>query len=330
MNTVKITKRGQIMRGHIHADDKKELLYEKQATKKLKEGLSAQKINFNCLLNLIYQNHANPNTLDNYGRKSILHRLVVINDDHSFDNDLRKLVNEYGANINLRDDYNYTVLQYFINANRFSAATALLLVELGADANTEDAQGNSLLALLIKQNKQGENNPIIKELMEKHGAKENYALSAKAQYAAYLTTKAANDKKLFPCPETNKHTFAFDVVMCRRPLQIEHLTQPTNTVDQKHQQLSIFPEHKPKNKDIAPEVALYLSPQPVKSQREQDKAVPVEESTTNKAKPVQPIEQNRVPFNISKLLLNKAGTKKTTSTRNGNVKKNFAVYTAKK
>jgi ankyrin repeat protein len=97
---------------------------------------------------------ADPNTRDEHG-KSLLHRLIPF-----FDHNLRRipqyhmepivrLVTQYHVDIDIQDATNQTPLQSLINQYDWSTDDMLFLVAYGANPNTQDAQGKSLLHKLI-------------------------------------------------------------------------------------------------------------------------------------------------------------------------------------
>lgn len=100
---------------------------------------------------------ANPDTKNSNG-ETLIHLLVNYHPDGiKFHNTqaIANLVNRYKANINSVNKQGYTALQTIINKPRWLTQDAMSLVALGADANTTNMAGESLIHLLSNYDKDG-------------------------------------------------------------------------------------------------------------------------------------------------------------------------------
>ena len=118
---------------------------------------------------------ANPNVKNQEG-DSLLHLLVKYNafyrDSHN-NLYIRALVNHYNADINQKNAAGMTPLQCLLCDIGFLTKDAMFLVRLGADPNSKNLEGDSLLHLLTKFNdfyRDDHNNIAIDELVQKHKA----------------------------------------------------------------------------------------------------------------------------------------------------------------
>ena len=94
---------------------------------------------------------ADPNTRDSNGQP-LIHLLVNYDHEQIKPHNLAAidtLVNRYKADINARNAQNLTALQCLINRKRWFTHNAMKLVQLGADPNTQDSNGQSLIHLLV-------------------------------------------------------------------------------------------------------------------------------------------------------------------------------------
>jgi len=105
---------------------------------------------------------ASPNTTGDKGN-SLLHRLAASNVNGQYDAAIKELVKTYHAKIDIQNDAGLTPLQCLIGG-RWYAKDAMKLVRLGADPDTKDSKGNSLLHRLIANNINGRYDAAIKEL----------------------------------------------------------------------------------------------------------------------------------------------------------------------
>ena len=126
---------------------------------------------------------ANPDIRDEFG-DSLLH--ILIQEENNIDgcNDtyIEELVTQHHFNIDTQNGRGFTPLQSVIN-NPFDTEEAMKLVRLGANPETKDDKGISLLNILSMENNQnGTNNAAVAELEqliinrreEQHVAKNNF------------------------------------------------------------------------------------------------------------------------------------------------------------
>jgi len=107
---------------------------------------------------------ADSNTKDKNG-DSLLHILVHNNKNGEYDKTIDELIKKFNADIHAWDKNAYTPLKCLMNNDSFNANAAMKLVRLGANPNTKDKNGDSLLHILIRNNKNGEYDKHIDELM---------------------------------------------------------------------------------------------------------------------------------------------------------------------
>jgi ankyrin repeat protein len=130
---------------------------------------------------------ANPNT-QNANGQSLIHLLVNYDQKQIAEHDIAAittLVKQYKANINAKNKEGFTALQCLINRQRWMTQNALKLVELGADPDTQDKKGQSLIHLLvtydldqIKEHNLEAITTLVKEYKAKINAKNKEGLTA--------------------------------------------------------------------------------------------------------------------------------------------------------
>lgn len=109
---------------------------------------------------------ADPN-VKNANGKSLLHLLVTAEGDRSI---IDELVNVHGADIHLQDSKGRTPLALLMtDAQSFNAPNALHLIQLGADPNTRDTDGFTVLHHLVR-NLDKIKHPTIKKLVKTYHA----------------------------------------------------------------------------------------------------------------------------------------------------------------
>ena len=127
---------------------------------------------------------ADANTKDDKGN-SLLHRMIKTNSYNISFNIINELVKEYKADINIQDNKGQTPLQCLID-HSFYAADALKLVRLGADANTKDDKGYSLLHRLLTTDSNNISFNVIDELVKEYKADINIKDSKERTPLQYL------------------------------------------------------------------------------------------------------------------------------------------------
>lgn len=113
---------------------------------------------------------ANPNQKNSQG-DALLILMTQRNQKNTYDTNIKELVEEYHAYIDITDATGCTPLQYVMN-NSFSIYNAMKLVRLRANPNQVNQEGNSLLHLLAleRNNNKGFAIEMMKELVKTYGA----------------------------------------------------------------------------------------------------------------------------------------------------------------
>ena len=123
---------------------------------------------------ILLKHGANVNSQDNNG-KTALHRLLESEMYYDGDEDCNhvQLLFEHGAEVNRRDNDNRTPLLLAMELGWFN--TAWILIELGADANTESQSGKTLLHILLSDSGFDDEEYILDYalLLLKHGVEVN-------------------------------------------------------------------------------------------------------------------------------------------------------------
>lgn len=115
---------------------------------------------------------ANPNTKTTAKGNTLLHLFATNNANGCFDSTIKELIKTHKAVIDIENNDHLTPLQALLK-NSFNTEAVMKLVRLGANPNTKNSEGESLLHLLIKNNKNGCNNIAIEELIDVHHANIN-------------------------------------------------------------------------------------------------------------------------------------------------------------
>lgn len=159
----------------------RDLFGENNQTKKLRILMNAS-FTLNKAMELIKAG-ANPNTKNDNGN-SFLHILI---NHHAAHYDSRHyeyikiLVEVYKADINQKNARGMTSLQCFLHNSGFITEDVMLFVRLGADPDTKDSDGNSLLHILTHYNNiynDSHNQDAINELITEYKADVNITNSA--------------------------------------------------------------------------------------------------------------------------------------------------------
>ena len=135
---------------------------------------SAETQGFNCLMfaaqnghdevaRLLLSRHADPNLTSKDHRTALM---LAIGESHL---DIAKQILEHGANLELRDDYSgWTALTYAVS--REDAEMTRILLDKGANVHTRTKEGESLLKVLYKLDK--DDRYGIRAMLKQHGEKD--------------------------------------------------------------------------------------------------------------------------------------------------------------
>lgn len=146
-----------------------------------------QKVWYTADILFLLELGANPKTQDSQ-QQPLLHKLVAYDagkiEDHNAQA-IKMLVDKYGVNIEDKNGQGKTALQCLMEQPKgFRAQDALLLVNLGANPNTTNSRGDSLLHLLATDT--ADNSGIIEALLQVHVAKVSTNPQGKTPFEAAL------------------------------------------------------------------------------------------------------------------------------------------------